>query len=634
MTFLTLILPALAFCGQDAEIEPQKREAVRDVSVILIMQDGLPGFVFDRLLTEGRLPNIKQNLVERGCKTRRAFSPFPTVTFPAHLSSVTGLFPGHSSVPGLKWFNRERQTARHYLSFDFWRFEDDLALYSPKMAAIPRMMEKPESPFTRLQDLPTASVQQVLVRNAGSAKFFPLELALSKVMAQLPHKTDEGVAAHLKKLYLSDAPPRFSFVNFPDYDSIAHLKGIESQDALQTVVDLDRMLGEIIEVLKSRGSFEKTYIIFASDHGNTSLRNGNLTNYKHVLSRVGLKPQMRHEPEFDAYVAANSLNSVAIYIKDPKRGWSERPRHQVLRNYPAGIGRNVDLLKHVAEQDGTDFLIVGDGPGQVRVLNEDSEMLVTRRLFLGKEFYRARLLKGVVDPFRYLDHDALAGMMESGAFHPAEKWLEHSLQTRYPDALVQVVQIFDSFRCGDIFLCMREGWKCKPSRYVATHGSMMDSDTGVPLVISGPDIRHSSIPVARLVDVYPTILRLFGLQIPFGVLDGRPLDEILPSGLCRQTDPFANERQDHLPAMLALWQVEAAYAESPVLPHQFTDMLDKMPKGKRRKLARLLKRRRRRLTELLAQSSDAVFSSGDGITQELLRAREQETERQLELLEE
>ena len=179
MTFLTLILPALAFCGQDAEIEPQKREAVRDVSVILIMQDGLPGFVFDRLLTEGRLPNIKQNLVERGCKTRRAFSPFPTVTFPAHLSSVTGLFPGHSSVPGLKWFNRERQTARHYLSFDFWRFEDDLALYSPKMAAIPRMMEKPESPFTRLQDLPTASVQQVLVRNAGSAKFFPLELALS-----------------------------------------------------------------------------------------------------------------------------------------------------------------------------------------------------------------------------------------------------------------------------------------------------------------------------------------------------------------------------------------------------------------------------------------------------------------------
>jgi hypothetical protein len=86
--------------------------------------------------------------------------------------------------------------------------------------------------------------------------------------------------------------------------------------------------------------------------------------------------------------------------------------------------------------------------------------------------------------------------------------------------------------------------------------------------------------------------------------------------------------------MLALWQVEAAYAESPVLPHQFTDMLDKMPKGKRRKLARLLKRRRRRLTELLAQSSDAVFSSGDGITQELLRAREQETERQLELLEE
>jgi predicted AlkP superfamily pyrophosphatase or phosphodiesterase len=626
MKFLALLLPVMVFGGQDTESDLQERETVRDISVLLILQDGLPGFVFDKLLAEGRLPNIRKYLVDRGCKARRAFSSFPTVTFPAHLSTVTGLFPGHSSVPGLKWFDRKRQTSRHYLSFDFWRFEDDLALYSPKMAAIPRMMEKPESPFTRLKGLPTASVQQVLVRDAGITKCFPLELALSKLMARLPHNTDEAVAAYLKKIYSSDLPPRFSFVNFPDYDSFAHLEGIESKDALQTVIDLDRMLGGIIEVLKARGTFDRTYIIFCSDHGNTSL--------KHVLSHIGLKPQMRNEPEFDTYVASNSLNSVAIYFKDPKRGWSERPHHQSLRDYPVGFGRRVNVLKHLTEQTGTDFIIVGDGPGQVRVMNKDSEMLITRRLFLGAEFYRTRILKGVVDPFRYLYHDVLAEMMRSGAFHSADKWFEHSQQTRYPDALVQAVQIFDSFRCGDIFLCMREGWKCKPSRYVATHGSMLDSDTGVPLIISGPDIRIGSIPAVRLVDIYPTMLRLFGLQIPFGVLDGRPLDEILPASLCRQTDPSAAERNDHLQAMLALWQVEAAYAESPVLPHQFTDMLDNMPKGKRRKLARLLRKRQRRLTEFLAHSTDSEFSPKYGISRVLPLARERETERQLELLKE
>jgi len=634
MTFLTLLLPALVWGGQVAEPDLQTSEAIRDVSVFLIFQDGLPGFVFDKLLAEGRLPNIRKHLVDRGCKARRGFSSFPTVTFPAHLSAVTGLFPGHSSVPGLKWFDRERQTSRHYLSFDYWRFEDDLALYSPKMAAIPRMMEKPESPFTRLKGLPTASIQQVLVRDAGTTKFFPLELALSKLMAQLPHNTDEAVGAHLLELYSSEAPPRFSFVNFPDYDSLAHLKGIESQEALQTVIDLDRMLGELIDLLKARGTFDKTYIVFASDHGNTSLTDGNLTNYKQILSRIGLKPQIRNEPDFDTFVASNSLNSVAIYFKDPQRGWSARPDHQVLRNYPVGLGRNIDVLQHLTEQDGTDFIIFGDGPGQVRVMNQDSELLIIRRLFLGEEFYRARLLRGAVDPLRYLDHEELEEMMRSDAFHPADRWFELSQQTRYPDALVQAVQIFDSFRCGDLFLCMREGWKCKPSRYVATHGSMLDSDSGIPLVISGPDIRRCSIPAARLVDLYPTMLRLFGLRIPFGVLDGRPLDEILPEDICRQTDPFTVERQENLPAMLALWRVEAAYAASPVLPHQFTDMLDEMPRGRRHKLARLLKKRQRRLTEFLAQSNGPVFSAKNGIARTLLRARELETERQLELLKE
>ena len=87
-------------------------------------------------------------------------------------------------------------------------------------------------------------------------------------------------------------------------------------------------------------------------------------------------------------------------------------------------------------------------------------------------------------------------------------------------------------------------------------------------------------------------------------------------------------------AVPSLWQVEAAYAESPVLPHQFTDMLDNMPKGKRRKLARLLRKRQRRLTEFLAHSTDSEFSPKYGISRVLPLAREREAERQLELLKE
>ena len=631
--FLSILIGSTGFVRAGPSEPPPG--ALRDAYVLVIFVDGVPARVFDRGLAEGHLPNIDRILVRRGCKAGKGVSSFPTVTFCTQPGAVNGLFPGHCSVPGIKWLEREKVLPRHYISTDFFQFEHDLAVYSPKMAALELLMTRPENTFTRLEGHCTASVQQIVGHDAEICEFFPLRLGLGKVLARLPHRTDRIVGEALKEVYANpEKRPRFTFCCFPDFDSVAHLKGADSPEALKILRRFDSILGELAETLKQAGLFEKTYFVLAADHGNTPLVPRNVVNYQNVLEHAGLRPRKRNERDFDSYVASNSLNSVAIYIGDPARKWKARPEIGVLRDFPLrNTGKRIDLVELLAGQDGSDFLIAGDGPGRVRVINSSSEMVIARRMFMGEGHYLLKVTRGTVDPWGFMEKPKLAAMVQSGDFYSGREWLRQTLDTKYPDAVVQSMQVFDSFRCGDVFISLKPGWKCKASRYVSTHGSMLDTDMHVPLLIAGPDISPKEIPAARLIDIYPTVLRLFGLSVPFGVLDGRPLDEAIPAELCGQQDPKAEQRLSLLPAMRELWRVGSASPDKAVLPHQLEELRDKTTRKQRARLAALLKKNRQRLARVLARLRNrGVLLSESRPLGAWLRSGEEELNRQIEIL--
>ncbi|MBI2192562.1 MAG: alkaline phosphatase family protein [Planctomycetes bacterium] len=576
----------------------------RDVYVLLIVLDGVPRDFFNRLLDEGRLPQCQAHLVERGCRVRHGLSVFPTVTFPAQTGAVTGLFPGHSSIPGLKWMERDRQKIRHYLVADFWRFEDDLLLYSPQLMDFGRLMRRPETIFSRLRGSPTASVQQIVGREAATAKFFPFEFGLTKLGGHMPHDTDEAITSYLCTAYADRArQPRFTFCCYPDFDCQVHLSGLDSKEASRTLEEFDGQLGAIVEAMKRGGIYDRSYILLASDHGNTPVGVNKVVHFVHALESFGLKPKHRTERDFNSFVAWNALNSVALYIADPERGWSVRPSYDTLRAFPLRKGgRRDDLLQFLVTRPGTDVLLVQDGPGRVRVVQAESELLITRRIFLGEAYYALQVTRGDRDPWGYLEHPDLARMVRSGEFFSSGEWLLPSLETRYPDAVVQSVQIFDNFRTGDVQVSLQPGWKVKPSRYVATHGSMMASDMNVPLFISGPDIRQSEIACARLTDIYPTLLRIFGLEVPFGSMDGRPLDEILPAELASQGDPNEERRTALLPAVRQLWRDDSQPDPADLgLPQDVRKFLRQTSGRQRHRLAEFLRTTKERLSARLRE---------------------------------
>lgn len=90
--------------------------------------------------------------------------------------------------------------------------------------------------------------------------------------------------------------------------------------------------------------------------------------------------------------------------------------------------------------------------------------------------------------------------------------LEHTFDSDYPDALVQLIQIFKSRRSGDLILSAQKGFDLRTRfewpEHKASHGSLHREHMLVPLFIN-TKIKTRKI---RTADIFPSILELLGRE--------------------------------------------------------------------------------------------------------------------------
>jgi hypothetical protein len=101
--------------------------------------------------------------------------------------------------------------------------------------------------------------------------------------------------------------------------------------------------------------------------------------------------------------------------------------------------------------------------------------------------------------------------------------LIQTYESEYPDGLVQLWQIFQGDRTGDLVLSAHPGYDLR-ARYEypehhATHGALNAEQMFVPLAINLP-IETEFI---RTVDLFPTVLSQFGRAVEPSQIDGQVL---------------------------------------------------------------------------------------------------------------
>ena len=193
-----------------------------------------------------------------------------------------------------------------------------------------------------------------------------------------------------------------------------------------------------------------------------------------------------------------SGNSMAHYYFKKGNSWKETPYFNDL----AG------LSEELAHRPETDIVCVRDVDNKVRVLSERGS---AELWFDDKKQINYKLI--TEDPFGYI---------KTKSKQTSQQVLASSIKSEYPDAPLQILQLFESPRTGDVVISAKPGFDLRATHenpeHCGSHGSLHRDHMLVPIIMN----KNSSSDYARTVDIFPTITEHLGLNT-LDNLDGNSL---------------------------------------------------------------------------------------------------------------
>jgi len=455
-------------------------------SCIFIMADGARADVFSELLNGGDLPNISKYLVEKGCY-KEAVTVFPSTTGPAYTPYIFGKYPGRCNLPGIRWLDRDAYNDK-LLSFDRFRSYIGLETYF--------MNRDVSLDYQTLFEIFPRNVNifNELSRGAGFKNDKTLFSKLYyKVKSHFTDKSDEvDLVARRILLQSLKEYPDFIYAVFLGIDTYSHLNHPFHKKVINSYRRIDEMIGLLAKNLESEGRLEETLIIVASDHGLTQTHShfDSLEFMNHQGYKTFYYPNVfKHFTDADAASLISGNAMANIYVKS-KDGWGRKSTFEEL----AG------LVDNFIERPGVDIVAGLDHKGRSRIKSTMGEAVT----WLDKDGnINYQKIKG--DPFNY---NGMPKKMSS------EEALAHSFNTEYPDALLQIIQLLESPRAGDLILSAGPGYdlraKHENPEHRSSHGALFRDHMLVPLVMNAKVNKE----FIRTVDIFPTILSFLGQPIP------------------------------------------------------------------------------------------------------------------------
>jgi predicted AlkP superfamily pyrophosphatase or phosphodiesterase len=344
--------------------------------VVLVTIDGLvPDAYLQADAHHLQIPTLRR-IMREGATSAGALSVFPSVTYPAHTSMVTGVWPTRHGIytnrahdptdanqDGWRWYAEDLRAAplwrlteqAHYptalihwpvtvgahvtfLVPEFWRAKNDEDQKLLRALATPGLLESVGRRHPRFW-----------------SQFTPGELK------------DEPLADVACDLLRATPRPVLTLLHLAEVDGAQHRHGLWSPAALAAIENADHQLARLLEAIAAAGATSDTALVVASDHGFADvahlLRPGVLLRQQ---SLVRLDQQGRIA---DWRAAVNtSGGSAYVYLNDPADASTAALVRRILQERAAqidgGIARVIDAdqIRALGGDPGA-FLAIEAQPG-------------------------------------------------------------------------------------------------------------------------------------------------------------------------------------------------------------------------------------------------------------------------------
>ena len=462
------------------------------LSVVILLADGARPDTLDAAVRSGALPALARLRAEGGLHT--VTSCFPSVTGPAYAPFLMGRFPGPIGLPGLRWFDRAREVCtfpdytRSYVGYQMSSVDRDIA------ADAPTIFELSNGSLGALN---------VIGRGLPARDRIGSITPISALRAARTHFTgnvggwlqiDRDVASQVTRR-IRDEKPEFVFAALTGVDKVSHARGHESPMIMDALRIVDGAAAEIRADAERAGRWEKMSLWIVSDHGHSRVTNHE--DLAGIVAAAGHRT-MSHPwvftraPDIAVMVSGNAMAHLYVDLRSatPPLGrlgarWTELLESLVVRP-------SVDLALVRGEND---VIVYGGARGRARAWLE------------GDRYY-----------YRRDDGDPLGLGCDLDGVTASEAY-DATIDSDYPDGIVQIVHLARSPRSGEIILSAARDWDFRahyePIPHVSSHGALHREHMLVPLLVNRPIHGRPR----RTVDVMPSALEALGKRVPAG-LDG------------------------------------------------------------------------------------------------------------------
>lgn len=224
-------------------------------------------------------PNFSK-LIKNGALIKNVESVYPSLTYPAHATIVTGKYPKNhgvinNTVLDFKNDNPDWYWYRKYIKGDtiFDLAEKSgmktCSILWPVTARSKITYNMPEIFCTKKYD------NQILKSALAGSKIY--QVNMNKRFGYLRQGMEEpyldNFATEVAKKTIRELKPNLILLHLIDTDSQKHKYGIENKEVIESLKRHDERLGEIIESLKLAGIYEDSTIIALGDHSQINVNN-------------------------------------------------------------------------------------------------------------------------------------------------------------------------------------------------------------------------------------------------------------------------------------------------------------------------------------------------------------------------
>ena len=454
--------------------------------VIIVVADGARPDTLAAALDAGEVPALQALRDANGMHLLTTV--FPSVTGPAYAPFLIGEHPGHVGLPGLRWFDRSRRDTdwpdytRSYIGSEMRKVDRDLTLETKTAferagggLAMMNMIGRGLPRRNKLTDSLGFALRAGFTHFRGDvAGWLNVDRALSKQM--------------LRRV-TAERPP-FTFASFCGVDKTSHSVGHRDPIVRRALTIVDGFVADVTAAATRDGWIDDLALFVVSDHGHVDVKaHDDLADlFRDAGLRVLAHPRIYgvRDPDIAVMVSGNAMAHLFVELASQTRPW-----------WPALQDKWNDTAEMLLARPSVDLLMLPHDETSVEVRGGGGRG--TAMLKRVRDRYHYTCQTG--DPLGLGDvHGVLAG----------EAW-ERSMETDYPDAMVQILALNDCRRTGDFIISATRDYdfrgRYEPIPHKSSHGALHREHMLVPMLTNLP----SSEPYRRTEEVFHRAMAFLGV---------------------------------------------------------------------------------------------------------------------------